>query len=64
MPPTAETPVARYLEAQGRFQHLTADEISAIQSSVDALWAELMAKAHRAGSGEGGAGGVRRDSRT
>jgi pyruvate/2-oxoacid:ferredoxin oxidoreductase beta subunit len=57
-----QAPVARYLEAQGRFQHLTADGIAAIQSSVDASWAALLAKAGRAGEGNSEAGGDRRDS--
>jgi len=60
--PRDQAPVARYLETQGRFQHLTADEVAAIQSSVDASWAALLAKAGRAGEGNGEAGGDRRDS--
>jgi pyruvate ferredoxin oxidoreductase beta subunit/2-oxoisovalerate ferredoxin oxidoreductase beta subunit len=59
-----QAPVARYLEAQGRFQHLTADGIAAIQSSVDASWAALLAKAGRAGEGNSEAGAERRNSRT
>jgi pyruvate ferredoxin oxidoreductase beta subunit/2-oxoisovalerate ferredoxin oxidoreductase beta subunit len=62
--PRDQTPVTRYLEAQGRFQHLTADEIAAIQSSVDALWTALLAKAAPAGRGNGGAGAEGNDSRT
>ena len=44
IPSADQAPVARYLEAQGRFQHLTADEISDVQSSVDASWAALHAR--------------------
>jgi pyruvate/2-oxoacid:ferredoxin oxidoreductase beta subunit len=54
--PKQQTPVARYLEAQGRFQHLTADEIAAIQSSVDASWEALWTKAAHAGNGDSVAG--------
>ncbi len=62
--PRDQTPVTRYLEAQGRFQHLTADEIAAIQLSVDASWMALLAKAAPAGRGNGGAGAEGNDSRT
>jgi pyruvate ferredoxin oxidoreductase beta subunit/2-oxoisovalerate ferredoxin oxidoreductase beta subunit len=62
--PKDQTPVARYLEAQGRFQHLTADEIAAIQSSVDASWAALWTKAAQAGNGDSVAGGKGSHSRT
>jgi pyruvate ferredoxin oxidoreductase beta subunit/2-oxoisovalerate ferredoxin oxidoreductase beta subunit len=51
--PRDGTPVARYLEAQGRFQHLTADEVAAIQAAVDAAWTTLLAKATQSGSGNG-----------
>ena len=37
--------VGRYFEAQGRFQHLRADEIAAIQASVDARWQALSGRA-------------------
>ncbi len=43
--PREVKPVARYLEAQGRFQHLTADEVSATQASVDAAWTRWLALA-------------------
>jgi pyruvate/2-oxoacid:ferredoxin oxidoreductase beta subunit len=62
--PKDQTPVARYLEAQGRFQHLTADEIAAIQSSVDASWAVLWTKAAQAGNGDSVAGEEGSHSRT
>ncbi|MGD0263382.1 MAG: thiamine pyrophosphate-dependent enzyme [Candidatus Methylomirabilota bacterium] len=62
--PKDQTPVARYLEAQGRFQHLTADEIAAIQSSVDASWAALWTKAAQAGNGDSVAGEEGSRSRT
>ncbi|MFI5339880.1 MAG: thiamine pyrophosphate-dependent enzyme [Candidatus Methylomirabilales bacterium] len=52
MVPRDRAPVSRYLEAQGRFQHLTADGIAAIQSSVDASWAALLARAAQAGNGD------------
>ncbi len=62
--PKDQTPVARYLEAQGRFQHLTADEIAAIQLSVDASWAALWTKAAQAGNGDSVAGEEGSRSRT
>jgi pyruvate ferredoxin oxidoreductase beta subunit/2-oxoisovalerate ferredoxin oxidoreductase beta subunit len=62
--PKDQTPVARYLEAQGRFQHLTADEIAAIQSSVDASWAALWTKAAQSGNGDSVAGEEGSRSRT
>ena len=34
--------VAEYLKAQGRFSHLTENEIAAIQSEVDAKWKRLL----------------------
>src|SRR3990172_2076292 len=34
--------VAEYLKAQGRFSHLTQNEIAAIQSEVDAKWKRLL----------------------
>jgi len=43
--PREVKPVARYFEVQGRFQHLTADAISAIQMSVDAAWTRWLARA-------------------
>lgn len=62
--PKDQTPVARYLETQGRFQHLTAGEIAAIQSSVDASWAALWTKAAQAGNGDSVAGEEGSHSRT
>ncbi len=49
--PREVKPVVRYLEAQGRFQHLTADEIAAIQASVDAEWGRWLARAAEPGNG-------------
>jgi pyruvate/2-oxoacid:ferredoxin oxidoreductase beta subunit len=43
--PREVKPVARYFEVQGRFQHLTVDEVSAIQASVDAAWTRWLARA-------------------
>ncbi len=37
-------PVSEYLKAQGRFSHLTAPEVSAIQKAVDESWKLLLAK--------------------
>ncbi len=37
-------PVSDYLKLQGRFSHLTPDEVSSIQSAVDAKWAALLDK--------------------
>ena len=62
--PRGQAPVARNLEAQGRFQDLTADEIATIQSSADASWAELLAKAAHPGNGDSHAGREGSDSRT
>jgi pyruvate/2-oxoacid:ferredoxin oxidoreductase beta subunit len=39
--PKHVAPVARFLELQGRFGHLTADEVAAIQEHVDARWRRL-----------------------
>jgi 2-oxoisovalerate ferredoxin oxidoreductase beta subunit len=36
-------PVETYLRAQGRFAHLTADEVAAIQADVDRRWHRLLA---------------------
>lgn len=43
--PEREVPVADYLKLQGRFFHLTQDEIEAIQKNVDWEWQHLLAKA-------------------
>jgi len=37
-------PVSEYLKLQGRFSHLTPEEIEAIQKAVDAQWQNLLAK--------------------
>ncbi|HKZ99505.1 MAG TPA: thiamine pyrophosphate-dependent enzyme [Thermoplasmata archaeon] len=37
-------PVQEYLEAQGRFSHLTPEETRSIQADVDARWARLLAR--------------------
>ncbi|MDD3952168.1 MAG: pyruvate synthase subunit beta, partial [Desulfobacterales bacterium] len=37
-------PVRDYLRLQGRFRHLTDDQISQIQERVDDDWARLLAK--------------------
>jgi pyruvate/2-oxoacid:ferredoxin oxidoreductase beta subunit len=50
-------PVARYLEPQGRFQHVSTDEVAAIQASVDAVWARLVARAAASGNRNEEAGG-------
>jgi len=39
--PTSREPVEPYLRAQGRFRHLDADAVAAIQHQVDARWAML-----------------------
>jgi pyruvate/2-oxoacid:ferredoxin oxidoreductase beta subunit len=49
--PRGTTPVRDYLTAQGRFQHLAADEIATIQSSVEAAWTALLARAAPPGDG-------------
>ncbi len=49
--PREVKPVVRYLEAQGRFQHLRADEVEAIQDSVDAEWGRWLARAAEPGNG-------------
>ncbi|MBM3132731.1 MAG: pyruvate synthase subunit beta [Chloroflexi bacterium] len=42
-------PVAEYLKAQGRFRHLSEEEIQKIQAKVTADYAELKAKAGKGG---------------
>jgi pyruvate/2-oxoacid:ferredoxin oxidoreductase beta subunit len=44
----AGIPVERYLEAQGRFAHLTESEIAQIQAEVDRRWDALRDRAARA----------------
>jgi pyruvate/2-oxoacid:ferredoxin oxidoreductase beta subunit len=38
-------PVGEYLKLQGRFRHLTAENIQAIQERVDREWEKLVRKA-------------------
>jgi pyruvate ferredoxin oxidoreductase beta subunit/2-oxoisovalerate ferredoxin oxidoreductase beta subunit len=45
-----DLPVESYLEVQGRYRHLTPDQIKIIQSEVDRNWQELTARAARSGS--------------
>ncbi|MBI2974679.1 MAG: pyruvate synthase subunit beta [Deltaproteobacteria bacterium] len=42
------TPVKEYLRAQGRFKHLTDNQISEIQKEVDSNWEKLLAKSSTA----------------
>ena len=44
--PKEFVPVKRYLELQGRFSHLTEEQIQAIQENVDRAWEELVARAN------------------
>ncbi len=62
--PRGERSVREYLAGQGRFQHLAADEIAAIQSAVEAAWAALLARAARPGNGGEPAGHAGNDTRT
>ena len=39
-----ETPLKDYLAAQGRFRHLTEDEIATMQTNVDRWWRTLLAR--------------------
>jgi pyruvate ferredoxin oxidoreductase beta subunit len=43
-PPAKRRPVAEYLKGQGRFRHLTPDQIKAIQERVDIEYEMLMIK--------------------
>jgi len=43
--PKKAVPVREYLRRQGRFRHLTEEDIAVIQSNVDQEWEELLAKA-------------------
>jgi len=45
-----DLPVESYLEVQGRYRHLTADQTKVIQSEVDRNWQELTARAARSGN--------------
>ncbi len=40
--PSVKTPVEMYLKAQGRFGHLNAVEVQAIQEATDRKWAKLL----------------------
>ena len=42
------TPVEEFLKLQGRFRHLSANEIARIQAQVDRTWAALCRRAGRA----------------
>jgi len=42
-----DLPVDRYLEVQGRYHHLTTDNIAVIQAEVDRSWEELAKRATR-----------------
>jgi len=45
--PPKDRPVREYLDAQGRFRHLTDAEAARIQEDVDARWRDLLAQAER-----------------
>ena len=47
----AGIPVARYLEAQARFAHLTESEIAQIEAEVDRRWDALTERAARTPGG-------------
>ncbi|MBE0557767.1 MAG: hypothetical protein IH628_11095, partial [Proteobacteria bacterium] len=42
--PEKRRPVQEYLKGQGRFRHLTPDQIQVIQERVDIEWETLMIK--------------------
>ncbi len=48
-------PVSEYLALQGRFKHLTAEEVATIQASVDRNWNEVVALASANSRGSSGA---------
>lgn len=50
--PRERIPVHRYLELQGRFQHLAAADVASLQVSVDAAWTRWLARAAASGNGE------------
>lgn len=52
--PKHAVPVSEYLETQGRFSHLSAEEIATIQSHVDERWDQLEELASRDRSGLAG----------
>ena len=43
--PKREVPVREYLKLQGRFSHLTEEDIEFIQENVDRGWERLVVKA-------------------
>ena len=43
-----EVPVIEYLRRQGRFNHLTPEQIEGIQANVDGAWQDLLARAGQA----------------
>ena len=43
--PKKSVPVSEYLRLQGRFRHLSAESIQAIQERVDREWEKLVRKA-------------------
>ena len=43
--PKREVPVREYLKLQGRFSHLTEEDIEFIQENVDREWERLVARA-------------------
>ena len=43
--PRREVPVREYLKLQGRFSHLTEEDIEFIQENVDREWERLVARA-------------------
>ena len=43
--PRREVPVREYLKLQGRFSHLTEEDIEFIQENVDREWGRLAARA-------------------
>ena len=43
--PKREVPVLEYLQLQGRFSHLTEEDIEFIQENVDRGWERLVARA-------------------
>ena len=54
--PRDGTPEARSLEAQGRFQPLTTEELASIQAAVDTTWRTLVATADQSGNWNGEVG--------
>jgi len=45
--PKREVPVLEYLKLQGRFGHLTEEDIKFIQENVDREWERLVGRASR-----------------